>query len=233
MSTRIVVINPNSSREVTAAMSEALETLRFSGGPVIDCITLDDGPPGVETDRHVAEVAGLVVCAVERECASAFVIACFSDPGLHAAREASAAPVFGIGQSAYATALATGERFGVISILSGALARHRRHVATLGLTERFAGDIAIDLGVTELSKEDLVLDRMTGAGTALKCDHDADVVIMGCAGMARYHGALEDRLGIPVIEPTRAATTIALNAVQVSGASLFPYHPVAEERGTP
>ena len=225
MNTRIVVINPNSSREVTAAMSEALEGLRFSDGPVIDCITLDDGPPGVETDRHVAEVAGLVVSAVERECASAFVIACFSDPGLHAAKEASAVPVFGIGQAAYAAALATGERFGVISILSGALARHRRHVASLGLNERFAGDIAIDLGVTELSKEDLVLDRMTGAGTALKRDHGVDVVIMGCAGMARYHGALEDRLGIPVIEPTRAATALALNAVQGERRMTVPVSP--------
>ena len=225
MNTRIVVINPNSSREVTAAMSEALEGLRFSDGPVIDCITLDDGPPGVETDRHVAEVAGLVVSAVEREYASAFVIACFSDPGLHAAKEASAVPVFGIGQAAYAAALATGERFGVISILSGALARHRRHVASLGLNERFAGDIAIDLGVTELSKEDLVLDRMTGAGTALKRDHGVDVVIMGCAGMARYHGALEDRLGIPVIEPTRAATALALNEVQGKRRMTVPVSP--------
>ena len=214
MDRRIVVINPNSSRDVTDAMSEALEGLRFPGGPAIDCMTLDEGPPGVETDRHIAQVAGLVVAAVEREPAGAFVIACFSDPGLHAAREASAAPVFGIGQSAYAAALATGERFGVISILPGAVARHRRHVASLGLTERFAGDIAIDLGVTELSERDLVLDRMTGAGASLKRDHGADVVIMGCAGMARYHRELEERLRLPVIEPTRAATALALDTVQ-------------------
>ncbi len=213
MTPRIAVINPNSSRDVTAAMSDALEDLRRCGGPRIDCLTLDEGPPGVESERDVALAAGLVVAAVERERASAFVIACFSDPGLHAAREAGAAPVFGIGQSAYATALASGERFGVISILEGALARHRRQVASLGLDGRFAGDIAIGLGVTELSREDLVLERMTAAGRALRGDHGADVVIMGCAGMARYHRTLEERLGIPVVEPTRAATAVALGAV--------------------
>ena len=67
--------------------------------------------------------------------------------------------------------------------------------------------------MTELSAEDLVLERMVRAGTALKDDHGAGVVIMGCAGMARYHARLEARLGLPVIEPARAATALALNAL--------------------
>ncbi len=216
MARRILVINPNSSRDVTAAMSQALEIFRFAGGPVIDCITLDDGPPGVETDRHIAEVSGLVVRAIEEEEADAYVIACFSDPGLHAAREVRSRPVFGIGGSAYAAAMATGERFGIISILPVALPRHRRHVASLGLSDHLAGDMAIDLAVTELSAEDLVLERMTRAGMSLRDDHGAGVIIMGCAGMARYHARLEARLELPVIEPTRAATALALNALATS-----------------
>ena len=219
MAGRILVINPNSSADVTERMSRALDGLRFADGPAIDCVTLAEGPPGVETDRHIAEVAGPVVAAVERERdgTSAFVIACFSDPGLHAAREASRAPVYGIARCAYAAAVATGERFGVISILSGALPRHRRHIASLGLTERLAADLAIDMGVAELARERKVLDRMTAVGASLKRDHGADVVIMGCAGMAQYRRALEQRLGVPVIEPTQAATAAALNAVQAAG----------------
>jgi len=38
--------------------------------------------------------------------------------------------------------------------------------------------------------------------------------VMGCAGMARHRKALEDALGIPVIDPTQAAVTMALGAVQ-------------------
>jgi allantoin racemase len=215
MRQRILVINPNSSADVTERMSRALDGLRFGDGPAIDCITLEDGPPGIETDRHIAQVAGPIVAAVEREqnTTSAFVIACFSDPGLHAAREASRVPVYGIAQCGYATALAVGERFGVISILSRGVVRHRRQIAALGFLDRLAADIAIDMGVTELGQGEKVLGRMTEVGEELK-DAGADVVVMGCAGMAQYRRPLEDRLGIPVIDPTQAATAMALNAVQ-------------------
>ena len=215
MRQRILVINPNSSADVTERMSRALDGLRFEAGPAIDCITLEEGPPGIETDRHIAQVAGPIVAAVEREqnTTSAFVIACFSDPGLHAAREASRVPVYGIAQCGYATALAVGERFGVISILSRGVVRHRRQIAALGFLDRLAADIAIDMGVTELGQGEKVLGRMTEVGEELK-DAGADVVVMGCAGMAQYRRPLEDRLGIPVIDPTQAATAMALNAVQ-------------------
>lgn len=217
MASRILVINPNSSHDVTERMSAALEGLRFEGGPRIDCMTLEEGPPGIETDRHIADVAGPIVAAVEREqnATAAFVIACFSDPGLHAAREASRAPVFGIAQSGYAAATAMGERFGIISILSRGVVRHRRQIASLGLLDRLAADIAIDMGVTELGQYDKVLGRMSEVGEALKAQ-GADVVVMGCAGMAQYRRPLEERLGIPVIDPTQAATALALNAVQAA-----------------
>lgn len=218
MSERILVINPNSSEDVTQRMSDALDGLRFEGGPQIDCMTLKEGPPGIETDRHIAEVAGPITSTVEREqnSTSAFVIACFSDPGLHVAREASRAPVFGIGESAYATALTRGDRFGVISILPRSLPRHRRHVASLGLLDRLGADLAIDMGVTELSQTDKVRTRMTEVGTDLRDNHGCDVIVMGCAGMAQYRADLQNDLGVPVIDPTQAATTMALGAIQAA-----------------
>jgi Asp/Glu/hydantoin racemase len=44
----------------------------------------------------------------------------------------------------------------------------------------------------------------------------AEAVVMGCAGMARHRRPLEEELGIPVIDPTQAAVTMALGAVQFS-----------------
>ena len=216
MSARILVINPNSNRQVTEHMSRALDGLRFAAGPAIDCMTLADGPPGVESERDVARAGRAIVAAVEaeRERSGAFVIACFSDPGLHAAREAAGGrPVFGIAQCGLAAAAALGDRFGIVSILSASLARHRRYIAALGLLSRLAGDEAIDMGVAALSREDEVLQRMEAAGQRLK-QHGADVVVMGCAGMARYRGALEAALALPVIDPTQAACAMALGALR-------------------
>ena len=93
--------------------------------------------------------------------------------------------------------------------------RHRRHIASLGVLDRLAGDIAIDMGVTELGQGEKVLARMAAVGTQLK-EAGADAVVMGCAGMAQYRRPLEERLGIPVIDPTQAATAMALNAVQAA-----------------
>ena len=216
MSARILVINPNSNRQVTEHMSRALDGLRFAAGPAIDCMTLADGPPGVESERDVARAASAIVAAVEaeRERSGAFVIACFSDPGLHAAREAAGGrPVFGIAQCGLAAALALGERFGIVSILSASLARHRRYIAALGLLSRLAGDEAIDMGVAALAREDEVLQRMEAAGQRLK-QRGVDVVVMGCAGMARYRGALEAALALPVIDPTQAACAMTLGALR-------------------
>src|SRR5208282_2988608 len=157
MVARILVINPNSTEAVTRGIDEALEPLRFPGGPRLDCTTLAEGPPGVESQRDVEEVTLPLCRLIEREDnrSHAFVIACFSDPGLHAAREATRHPVFGI-----ATALNLGDRVGVIAILKASLARHARAFRAMGLAGRIAGERPIGLGVVELAEERRTLARM-------------------------------------------------------------------------
>ena len=210
MSARILVINPNSSVTVTDDLARALDGFRLDGGPVINYMTLAEGPPGIETQRHVDEVVAPLCRTIERERADAFVIACFSDPGLHAAREATSAPVFGIAQCGILAALARGERFGIVAILEGSIPRHRRYIASLGLSGRMAGERAIGLGVTELAQEDIVADRMTETAERLRDEDGADVIVLGCAGMARYRAPLEAHLGCAVIDPSQAAVGMAL-----------------------
>ena len=89
MRDRILVINPNSTASVTRAIDDAMAPLRIPGGPEIACLTLDDGPPGVESQTDADGVI-LPLCRVigEQEAdTAAFVIACFSDPGLFSARD--------------------------------------------------------------------------------------------------------------------------------------------------
>ncbi len=97
---RILVINPNSSETVTLGIDAAVEPLRMPGGPAIECVTLKEGPPGIETQAHIEQVVapiGAMVKKRDNDC-SAFVLACYSDPGLHAARELTAKPVLGIAE---------------------------------------------------------------------------------------------------------------------------------------
>ena len=63
---RILVINPNSTEAVTRGIDEAVEPLRMAGGPAIDCVTLKEGPPGIETQQHVDGVVAPLLRLVRR-----------------------------------------------------------------------------------------------------------------------------------------------------------------------
>ena len=218
MAERILVINPNSTEAVTRGIDEAVEPLRMPGGPAIDCATLKEGPPGIETQQHVDGVIPHLLSLVLREEKrySAFVIACYSDPGLHSLREATAKPVLGISECGILTALTLGQKFGVIAILRQSIARHLRYVGALGVSERLAAELPVDIPVVELSNQEKTFRRMVEVGSALRREHGADVVVMGCAGMARYRKPLQDEIGIPVVEPTQAAVAMAIGRVRLN-----------------
>lgn len=217
MPDRVLVINPNSTEAVTRGMDAACEPLRIAGGPAIECATLAEGPPGIETQEHVERVVAplmRMIAAREKDC-SAFVIGCFSDPGLHALRELTRRPVLGICECGVLSALTLGQKFGVIAILRRSLARHARYIGAMGLTDRLAAELPVDLPVTELADEKRTFARMVEVGERLRDDHRADVVVMGCAGMARYREPLERAIGLPVVEPTQAAVAMAIGRVRL------------------
>ena len=214
---RILVINPNSTEAVTRGIDEAVEPLRMAGGPAIDCVTLKEGPPGVETQQHVDGVVQPLLKMVrekEKDYA-AFVIACYSDPGLHSVREATRKPVLGISECGILTALTLGQRFGVIAILQKSIPRHLRYMGAMGVMDRFAGELPVDLPVLELADEKKTFGRMVTVGRELR-ERGADVIVMGCAGMARYRKPLQDEIGIPVVEPTQAAVAMAIGRVRLN-----------------
>ncbi|MEI6970448.1 MAG: aspartate/glutamate racemase family protein [bacterium] len=213
----VLVINPNSTDAVTRCIDKACEPLRMSGGPRIECTTLKDGPPGIETQQDVdGVVAPLKRLVSEREMAcSAFVIACFSDPGMHALRAVTRKPVLGIMECGLLTAMTIGRRFGIIAILQQSIPRHLRAIGDLGVSGRLAAELAVGLRVAELSDEKRTFIRMVETGRALRDTHGADVVIMGCAGMANYRKSLQDEIGIPVVDPVQAGVAMAVGRVRL------------------
>ena len=217
MSGAIFVINPNSNGAVTAGIDTAVAPLRSVDGPAIECLTLAEGPPGIQSQR---DIDGLISPMLRRAAtleneASAFVIACFSDPGMYALREQSEKPVLGIAECGVLTALTLGQRFGVIAILPASIPRHLRYFGAMGVTDRLAGDLSIGLTVAELADDVRTMGRMTEVGRSLRDTHHADVLVMGCAGMARFREPLEKALGVPVVEPTQAAVTMAIGRARL------------------
>jgi Asp/Glu/hydantoin racemase len=88
----------------------------------------------------------------------------------------------------------------------------------MGLTDRLAGERPLEMSVAETASGEKTLERMADVGRELKDKDGAEAVVMGCAGMTRHRRPLEAALGIPVIDPTQAAVTMALGAVLFSRA---------------
>jgi Asp/Glu/hydantoin racemase len=188
---RILVINPNSNQLVTQGLEQALKPLDFEGGPEIVCETLTEGPYGIESQADVDGVAMPLRRLVEGDNHSAaFVIACYSDPGLHVCR--------------------------VIAIAQRSIRRHVRYLRQMGLMDRLTRERPLNMSVAETASGEGTLAKMIEVGRALKDEDGSGAIVMGCAGMARHRRPLEQALGIPVIDPTQAAVTMALGTVQFS-----------------
>lgn len=217
MAKTLYVINPNSNTAVTAGIDAAMAVFRQHDPQKIECVTLSDGPPGIQSQQDVDRAAVLVRDFAERhrDGAAGFVTACFSDPGLHSLREIPGVLAMGISEGAALTAMTLGNTFGVIAILKGSIPRHLRAWSAMGIATRVAGEVAIGRSVAELSDADATLSAMISAGKDLRDRHLADVLVMGCAGMARYRDALQDAVGLPVVEPSQATVAMALGRLRL------------------
>ncbi len=209
---RILIINPNCSAACTAGIDAAVAPWRQPGGPTIDVLDVADGPPAILSweDWHAA--VGPLCRTIRAEPAHAYVIACASDPGLEAARAATDRPVLGVFRAAVAAAAVRAERFGIIAIVQASVARHALALRAMGLEQRLAAEVPLDVSMDTLLDPVAARDRLVDA--ARRCvAAGAGAVVLGCTGMAGHRAAIELACGAPVIEPCQAGAAMALLAV--------------------
>ena len=91
-------------------MVRELRGFHFQEGPEIECVSLPEGPFGIESQADVEAVTlPLRKIVSKRLNVDAFEIACYSDPGLHICPEASEKPVFGIHECVTLMSICPGE----------------------------------------------------------------------------------------------------------------------------
>jgi Asp/Glu/hydantoin racemase len=214
MSGPILVINPNSNPAVTAGLDAAMQPFRMAGGPPIECVTVPDGPFGIESQADSdAAVPPLLAMIRARADASGVIIACYSDPGIDAARDATPAPVFGMQESGFLTAMARGDRIGVIAISDGSILRHRKYLRRMGVLERMVAERPLNMSVAQSAAGTGTYARLKLVSETLVREDHADVIVLGCAGLSSHRAALEAAIRRPVVDPTQAAVAMALGAV--------------------
>ena len=209
---KIRVINPNTTAAMTAAIGAAAHAAA-APGTTIDTVNPSFGAPSIEghfDDVWAAAGVAEQVQAGEAVGTSAYVIACFGDPGLHAARERARGPVIGIAEAAFhaASLLATG--FSVVTTLTRTCVMAEHLVQQYGFERRCRGIHGTDIAVLELDdpKSDAFGRILACAEHALVHDRSG-AIVLGCAGMADLCHALQQRLGVPVIDGVGAAVKLA------------------------
>jgi len=206
MKPRILVINPNSNESVTRGIDQALQSARQEYGFDISCSTLAKGPLGIETDEDIKVAVPLVVTEIcSNSDYDAFVIACYSDPGLNEARTIAKKPVLGIHDSAVSLCASYGRHFGVLALSRDSIQRHIAYVRHLGYQSFHAGERPLDINVDQAANDPGVLKMIIDTGRQLVDDDGAETVILGCAGLGRHRSAAQQAIGVPVVDPVESA----------------------------
>jgi allantoin racemase len=205
---QILVINPNTTAAMTATI-EACAAAAASPGTKVTAVTPAMGPVSIESHYDEAlAVPGLlaeIARAEEEGSADGYVIACFGDPGLDAARELASGPVAGIAEAAMRTAAYLGRGFSVVTTLDRTRGRAEDLAAHYGLS-RFCRRVrACEIGVLAL-EEPGALDAVLAECRLAVTEDGSDAVVLGCAGMAELCREISAEIGVPVVDGVAAAT---------------------------
>jgi allantoin racemase len=204
----ILVINPNTTASMTAAIGRAAERVAAPGTRII-AVNPETGPESIEGfyDEAIA-LPGLLaeVARGETRGVDGHVLACFDDTGLDAARALARAPVVGIGEAAFHVASLIAGRFAVVTTLSRSIPAIEQNLVKYGLAARCARVRASEVPVLALERREAnACKRIDAEIEAAKRDDRADAIVLGCAGMVDFAAELTARHALPVVDGVTAA----------------------------
>jgi allantoin racemase len=209
---RIFVINPNTSESVTEHLRRELEKVKRPDteltvvnpkhGPVSIESVYDEAlatPPTLELVRHANE-----------EGYDAIVLACFSDPGLDAAKEISEIPVIGIEEATLHVAAMLGHKFSITTTGRNRAPTREIHARLRNVETAYASALVMDMPVLEMDAHpEKAKARILELAREAIEEEGTEVVILGCAGLAGYSEDLERELGIVVLDPSSVGLKVA------------------------
>jgi len=209
---KIMVINPNTSESMTNHIREELSRIKRPDTE-LTVLCPEKGPETIESaydEAHAIPPTLELVKKANQEGYDAVILACFSDPGLEAAKEVSEIPVIGIEESTLHMAAMLGARFSIMTPRKQRIPVREEHVHMRGMNHFLASVRSLDLSVAETDADPKkTKKRVLEVAKAAVEEDGAEVIILGCAGMAGYAPELESKLGVKVLDPTAVALKVA------------------------
>lgn len=217
---RIVVVNVNTTVSVTEAIAASARSVAAPGTEIVG-LTPRFGAESVEGNLESYLAAVGVADAVARHAASgerfdAVIQAGYGEHGREGLQEMLDVPVVDITEAAAATAMYLGHRYSVVTTLDRTVPLIEDRLLLAGLDRRCASVRASGLAVLELEQDPdrAVAAIVEQARAAVETDH-AEVICLGCGGMAGLDAKVRAETGVPVVDGVQAAVTVAESLVRL------------------
>lgn len=216
---KILVLNPNTSATMTAEIDAAARAAAAPGTeittaqPAFGTVAIDSAAESYLSAVGVMDVVATHLAAGTFD-ADAVVLAGFGEHGKDALQEMLTVPVLDIAESAAHVAHLIGRRFSVVTTLARSIAPIVDRLLLAGLSAHCASVRACGLGTAEVDADPggAVKAIVAEAERAVTQD-GADVICLGCAGMAGVTAAITEALGVPAVDGVAAAVGLAQTLV--------------------
>ena len=211
---KVALLNPNTSAAVTEGMAAAARAV-LPAEVTVAALTAPRGPDAIEGHEEQAIAAAVVVEMMRAHAGyDAYLIGCFGDPGLYAARELSRAPVVGVGEAALMAACQLGRRFAILTTLARGISALEDRLYAHGLRDRCAGVRATGIPVLgHGGARGDGLDSLRREARLAVAD-GADVIVLACGSMAGEAAAVSAAAGVPVVDGVPIGALFAFSLAQ-------------------
>lgn len=214
---RILVANVNTTQSMTDSIGEQARAVAAPGTDIVP-ITPAFGAESVEGnyESYLAAIAVMETVRAYEGPFDAVIQAGYGEHGREGLQELLDVPVVDITEAAASTAMYLGHRYSVVTTLDRAVPMIEDRLKLAGLDARCASVRASGMAVLELERDpDAAVEAIVRAAVeAVEIDR-AEVICLGCGGMAGLRQRVIEQTGAPVVDGVAAAVTVAESLVRL------------------
>jgi len=214
---RILVVNVNTTASMTRAIGDSARSAASPGTEIVE-LTPRFGAESCEGNFESYLAALAVMDAVQRYEGpyDAVIQAGYGEHGREGLQELLEVPIVDITEAAASTAMFLGHRYSVVTTLDRTVPLIEDRLKLAGLDARCASVRASGLGVLELESDPERAVAAIAGQARLAVEQDkAEVICLGCGGMAELEEAVAAATGVPIVDGVRSAVGIAESLVRM------------------
>ncbi|WP_425825586.1 aspartate/glutamate racemase family protein [Streptomyces fractus] len=208
---RILVVNPNTTQSMTDAIARTARECASPGTTIVP-LTPHFGADGIDCafESLLSAVAVMDRVATYDAPYDAIVMAGFGEHGREGLQELTDVPAIDIAESAAHVAQMIGRRYSVVTTLDRSIGAIEDRLLTAGLAAHCASVRSVGLATLELDQDPAagIAAIVEQARRAVE-DDGAEVICLGCGGMAGLDKEITEALGVPVVDPVAAGVRLA------------------------